>query len=427
MTTRGPWHREEVPSLLRRHAGFRRLWAAGAVSLCGDWLSFVAVSVLALTHGGGPYALALVFAAHALPGALLAPFLGALIDRMDRRKVLIAVDALAAVVTLAMAVAAAAGGFVAVQLLLLVRSAITAAVPPAESAAVRRLVGPADLIAANAILAATWSVAYVAGMAIGGAAALLGPTLALALDAGSFAIAALIHATLPPLPVARAPSRLRDVIRATPSDTAIALRVAAAHRPLLAAVLAKTPLGLAAGAGWIALNLIGAAAQPFGAAALSFGILQAIRGAGTGIGPIAATALAHRGVGAVPLQHAARALMLGAVAWLAIARDPVSLTAVALIWGIGTGTNWVMAHTELQRHSTDLVIGRLAAFDELLVTVGMTLGAFVGAAAVVASGAGAAALSGVALGLIGLAIAAAVTARASPPIAAPVADASIAA
>jgi len=403
-----------MPSLFARHPGFGRLWAAGAVSLCGDWLSFVAVSVLALTTGGGAYALALVFAAHAVPGAVLAPVAGALVDRLDRRKVLIGVDALATIVTAGMAIAAAARWFVVVQLLLLVRSAITSAVPPAESAAVRRLVGPDDLVAANAILAATWSVAYIAGMALGGAAALLGPTLALALDAGSFAVATLIHATLPPLPVDREPSRLIDVVRATPRDTMIALRVAAANRPLLVAVLAKTPLALAAGAAWIALNLIGVEARPFGAAALSFGILQALRGAGTGIGPIAATVLARRGMGAATLQNAARALMLGAVLWLAVARDPWTLTAVTLIWGIGIGTNWVMAHTELQRHATDLVIGRLAAFDELLATLGMTIGAFVGAAAASASGAGAAALSGVVLGLLGLGLAAAVVTRASP-------------
>src|SRR5262245_51302082 len=86
-------------SLFRRHPGFGRLWAAGAVSLCGDWLSFVAVSVLALTAGGGPFALALVFAAHAVPGAVLAPVAGALVDRLDRRRVLVAVDVIAALVT----------------------------------------------------------------------------------------------------------------------------------------------------------------------------------------------------------------------------------------------------------------------------------------------------------------------------------------
>src|SRR5205823_2450338 len=67
------WHRRShlggddyaVCMVIRRNAAFRRLWAAGAVSLVGDWLSFVAVAILALSSGGGAFALALVFAAHA--------------------------------------------------------------------------------------------------------------------------------------------------------------------------------------------------------------------------------------------------------------------------------------------------------------------------------------------------------------------------
>jgi MFS family permease len=403
-------------SLLRTHSGFRRLWMAGAISLVGDWLSFVAVSVLALTHGGGAIGLAVVFAAHALPAALLAPVAGALVDRVDRRRALVGADAVAGIVTASMAAAAAAGWLTAVQVLLLVRSAVSSIVPPGESAALRRLVPTDQLVPANAILAATWSVAYVAGMALGGAAALLGPMLALLLDASSFFAAAAIHATLPPLPVDRPEgdraARLIDVVRATPRDTLAALRVAAGHRPLLAALLGKMPLGLAAGAGWIALNLVGASARPFGAAALSFGILQALRGAGTGIGPAMATALANRGVSDTILQHAARVTMLGAVAALTFARDPITLSAVALVWGIGTGTNWVMSHAALQRNATDLVIGRLAAFDELLVTAAMVVSALIGGVIADASGEPAAAIAGVTLGCLGLAVAAAILGRA---------------
>jgi MFS family permease len=397
-------------ALLRRHVGFRRLWAAGAVSMCGDWLSFVAVSVLALTHGDSALALAMVFAGHSLPGAMLAPVAGALVDRFDRRHVLIAVDVAAAVVTMAMAIAAATGQLAIVSLLLWLRSALTAAVPPAESAAVRRLVAVDELAPANALLAATWSTAYIAGMALGGAVALLGPTLALALDAVSFAVAAAIHTLLPPLPVARAPSRLWTAVVETPRDTMAALRVAGGNRPLLAAVLAKAPLGLAAGAAWIGLNLIGASARPFGAAALSFGVLQAIRGAGTGIGPIVAARLVARGARPTRLRQTAVGLMFAAVAALAIAREPWSLAIVALVWGLGTGTNWVMAHTALQTHASDLEIGRLAAFDELLVTLAMVISAFVGALVAEQISIAAAPLAGVALGILGVLAAAGVVA-----------------
>lgn len=400
-------------NLLRRHPAFRRLWAAGAISLVGDWLSFVAVSVLALTSGGGALGLALVFSAHLLPGALLAPFAGALVDRFDRRKVLVLADLIAGGLTAAMALAAAAGWLAVVQLLLLARSAVSAIVPPGESAAVRRLVPLEDLVPANAILAATWSVAYVAGMALGGAAALLGPTLALLLDAVSFLVAAAVHATLPPIPVAAdRHARVLDIVRATPRDTVFAVRFAAGHRPLLAAVLGKMPLGMAGGAAWIALNLIGASAQPFGAAALSFGVLQAVRGAGTGIGPAVATWLARRGVREATLQNAARVTMFAAVAALALARDPLGLCACALVWGIGTGTNWVMSHAAIQRHANDAVIGRLAAFDELLVTGAMVASALAGAVIADASGPSAAALTGVGLGIAALTVAALIARRA---------------
>ena len=106
-------------------------------------------------------------------------------------------------------------------------------------------------------------------------------------------------------------------------------------------------------------------------------------------------------------------VQLAAVGALALARDPVALTAVALGWGIGAGTNWVLSHAALQRHATDAVIGRLAAFDELLVTAAMVASAFVGALVADASGEDAAALTGVGLGLLGLVLAALVITRAS--------------
>ena len=429
-------------SLLRRRPDFRRLWAAGAVSLCGDWLSMVAVSVLALTHGGGAVAVALVFAAHTLPAAVLSPVAGALVDRVDRRRVLIIADLLASLTTAGMAIAAASGSVTAVQLLLLLRSAITSAVPPGEMAALRRLVPGDELIAANSILAATWSTAYVVGMVLGGVAATLGPTIALALDAASFAVAAALHATLPPIPVASSsrtdvraapaspplgrrppedarasrdeaqPGSLVAMIRGTPRDTVVALRIAFAHRPLLASVLGKTPLAIAGGAGWIALNLIAASAHPFGGAALSFGILQAFRGAGTGIGPALATWLVGRGTREVVLQHAARVIMLSALTGLAFARDPLTLALVALAWGIGTGTNWVMCHVAIQRHAPDRVIGRLGAFDELLTSVAMATGAVVAALVAERSGLVESSLTGVGLGLAGLTIVAILVARA---------------
>ena len=62
------------------------------------------------------------------------------------------------------------------------------------------------------------------------------------------------------------------------------------------------------------INLVACAGAPFGAAALSLGVLQAVRGAGTGLGPAIASALLRRGrsgevlgrIGNGPHAHRAR-------------------------------------------------------------------------------------------------------------------------
>jgi Transmembrane secretion effector len=397
-------------ALLQRNPGFGRLWAAAAISQVGDWLSFVAVAVLAMHQSSNAFGLALVFAAHALPGALLSPVAGALVDGLDRRRVLIAADLLSSAVTLAMMAAAVAGALFAVPLLLLVRSAISAITPAGESAAVRRLVGGGDLLAANSLLAATWSVAFVVGMALGGFAALLGPALALGLDAASFLLSAALHATLPAMPSSAKRRSVLAIVRATPGDTRAALRLAAAHRPLLRAVLGKAPLALMGGAAWVALNLLGEQARPFGAAEVSFGVLQAIRGAGTGVGPLIAARLARAGLSDRLLQAAAVALTIASISALALARSPLALALVCLGWGAGMGANWVLTHASLQRLSDDAVIGRLAAFDELLVTVATVLSAFAAAAVITWIDLAYAPLLGVGLGGLGL-LAAAVIVR----------------
>jgi hypothetical protein len=387
-----------------------------AASQFGDWLSFVALGALALDGGGGPLALVVVLAAHALPGAVVAPLAGALVDRYDRRRVLVAVELAMAGLTAAMALAAATGALATLPLLLLARSGLGAAVPAAETAAVRRLVDPDDLPAANAALAATWSAAYVLGMAAGGAAAMLGPTLALALDAGTFAVAAWLHGGLPPLPVTRAPvaadhRRGRGPERHRRRDDHRVARSAApgraprqepgrigerrrldrpqpdrGQRPALRPGGA-VPRDLAGGArrrhrGWaVARRSLpgrrrrsrpGAARRP----------RHAPGGAG-GAGGGAFAGRADRGRAGVGRSAPAR-----------------------------TGSRPRRASAPRQRSRT---IGRLAAMDELLVSAAMVASAFIGAAIASAASLTATALAAAGLGAIGLALVAAAVGAITAP------------
>ncbi|MFD9427734.1 MULTISPECIES: MFS transporter [unclassified Streptomyces] len=58
-------------ALLRDNADFRRLFCASALSLTGDWFTFVALSSFVYRHTGSAGWTALLFAVNSLPGVVL--------------------------------------------------------------------------------------------------------------------------------------------------------------------------------------------------------------------------------------------------------------------------------------------------------------------------------------------------------------------
>ena len=73
---------------------FFRLWLAQVVSALGDWLGFIAVTAIAVRIGGssGGAAVGLVLSARLIPGFFFGSLGGVIVDRLDRKKVMVACD-----------------------------------------------------------------------------------------------------------------------------------------------------------------------------------------------------------------------------------------------------------------------------------------------------------------------------------------------
>lgn len=370
--------------LLRIRTDFRRLWLGDMVSLLGDWLSLVAVSVLALNHGQGVLTLALVLVAHTLPQTLAAPLAGVLVDRVDRRKLLVIGNLIQAGLTALMALAAAFQEVGLVQLALLLRTAVAALTVPAQNSALPRLVEQSELYRANAILSATWSITFALGMALGGLLAALGPVPALLIDALTFVLAAALLRRLPKL----VPERNDEESAATGSmvhraiaDLRQAWLMAWRSPPLLSAVIAKTPLALAGGGAWLLLNL-NAAQVGIVSAGLAVGLLQAARGIGTGVGPWLMARRLERGLSPQLAMRYAQWGTFVSIAWFSLGGSLPILLVCAFAWGLGIGTNWTVSTAELQRQAPDQYLGRLSAIDGMLFSLGMSISALIGAISV---------------------------------------------
>lgn len=361
-------------TLLKRRRAFRRLWLGEVVSHVGDWLAYIAVAVVALQLGDGLLAVAMVFVAHTLPHAILAPLAGAVSDRFDRRTILVLTSALQGVVTLGMTVAVFGGHLWTLQGLLVARVSLGALFLPAQSAAVPRLVAPDEIEAANVLSATTWSVVFALGVAAGGlVSALVGPTLAIALDALTYFAAATILSGLPALPPRPATTqrpglpRLGDAWARVKRD-----------RALLEAVLGKTPLAFAGGGAWVLLNHVsGESVVAAGSAALMLGLIHAVRGIGTGVGPLIVQRVRRRSeklawIGATWATFAG-------IAGFALSSEPAWLLAFAGVWGMGSGANWVVTGARRQRLTPDAYQGRAASIDVLCMTVAQSAAAVLGA------------------------------------------------
>lgn len=359
--------------LLRSRPGFRRLWIGTIVSQLGDWIGWVAVAMVGLSDGGGAWDLALIFAAHHLPAALLSPVAGVVADRLDRRTVLLATSLGLGVLTLGMAAAAAAESLWMLELLLFARSAAVAFYAPAERAALPRVVGKDELLLASTLDSTTWSVIYAFGMAAGGVLSLLGPTTALLIDAGTFALSTIVLFGLPKMRPEQRDERPPTVWRSLPDAVSYVWPRSGLRR----AVFAKSPYALAAGAAWIALAI--AADDLTGAAmgGVAFGALHALRGIGTGLGPMTLLAAVRRGRDRLSTWRILYWVGLLGCAGVGFANHVGWLLVASLLWGIGGGANWVASTELIQRCSEDGILARTNALDQIGMILAMTAGALV--------------------------------------------------
>ena len=125
--------------------------------------------------------------------ALVAPFAGALADRVDRKRLLVAADVARVPICLGFLLARTPDTLWIALACALLLSACGAFFEPASSAALPNLVDDADLPTANVILGSAWGVMLAVGAALGGiVAATLGRDAAFVIDAATFAVSALL-------------------------------------------------------------------------------------------------------------------------------------------------------------------------------------------------------------------------------------------
>jgi MFS family permease len=372
--------------LLSGNRNFRRLWMAQIVSEIGDWFYTLSIYTLLLQLTGRPSSVALALVLQVLPQTLVGPTAGVINDRLRRKHVMIAADLVRFVIVLAMLLVRSRSTVWLVYPLLLGETMMAAFFEPARSSVLPNIAARGEVLIANTLSSATWSVNLLIGASVGGlVAAFFGRDAVFLLNALSFLASAILisgmHFAEPHAETA-APLRPRDLVDFSPVVEGI--RYVRNHRMLFPTIFAKAG-ELMIGPSWVIFTVMGE--REF---ALHWRGMDAARGGMLGMSIL----LGGRGLGAMvgPLVGARwasrndRRLQLGilfgyltvAVGYgvLGGARTVWTAAACAMLAHAGGSTVWVFSTTLLQLHTEDRFRGRVFAADLGLSMLTIAAGAY---------------------------------------------------
>jgi MFS family permease len=358
------------------------------VSVSGDWIYQVALSVAVYQYGHGrAFLISLIWLVRLIPSLILGPFLGSLADRLGYRRTMILTDLGRMVLVGALALTLNSSTWPIIYPAAFLVSVLGTLFGPASSGIIPSLINSREeQLAANATVLQVGSVALIAGSAVGGVVAGLGYVAPLLLiEAVTFGISALSLSFLRPHPPVRAADESDEEEEdAEESGGYLASFKMLARRPILlfaATVMAVPELVSGAVVVWIVpyaesphyLNLgpagVGYLYTAMGVGAVLGGVLAASLGSNLRLDYLLAIAV---------IVDAAAFGLFGAVSFL------IPALVLLVISAMGESVESAVEETLIQQAVPETMIGRAAgtldSFGYNLMIVGNVLSGFLAAA-----------------------------------------------
>src|SRR5262245_34212210 len=155
--------------VLRGNRDFRHLFIGQLVSQTGDWFNSVALFTLLLKLTGSGEAVGYLLIIKLLPSFFIVPIAGVVADRFNRKTIMIVANIARGFLVLGFLLIRTPDQVWMVYVLAGIEIGIATFFDPAKSAAIPNIVSREELVAANALSSASWSVTLALGAAAGGA------------------------------------------------------------------------------------------------------------------------------------------------------------------------------------------------------------------------------------------------------------------
>ena len=359
-------------SILRTNRNFRLLYIGQTISQLGDWFNAVAVFALLLDLTGSATAVAWMMIVQFLPVAIVGPLAGVVVDRVNRRRLMIITDLLRGCLVLVLLVIRRPDQVWIAYVVMAIIVGAQGFFEPARTATIPNVTSADELMPANALSSATWSAMLALGASIGGlVTAVAGRNVAFIVNAASFFASAFFIARTQydakPVAVPR-PTGILALTGVT--DLIEGVRYVRQRSHVAALMLVKAGWGLAGGV-LLLLTIFGQRVFPLGdGSAAGIGVLYGARGVGAGLGPIAMRWILGQQPRRLRRSIGPAYFMVGAF-YMALAAAPTLWVAAlcVLLAHFGGSILWVFSTVLLQLEVPDRFRGRVFATELALVTL----------------------------------------------------------
>jgi MFS family permease len=357
---------------------FRRFWLAGVISHLGNWFNYIAIFVLLTKLTGSGGAISWFLIAKFIPTTFLGPAAGVIADRFSRKAIMIISDLLRVFIVLGFLLVRRPEHVWLIYILALVQESIWTFYDPARKASVPNLCSQEELILANALSGATWSIMLAFGAALGGFVThLYGWETAIVIDASTFLVSALMLAGLD---LSHTPPEKKE----TPTwqdftgitDLREGFKYVSQHKEVATLLLVKSGWALSGGI-LVMLTVFGEQVFSTGGQGGKSGLLYSVRGLGAAIGPI----LAWHYFGETRkdmYRSISLSFFIASGAYILFSQAPTIFWAVpfVLLGHIGGSIQWVFSTTLLQQIVPDQFRGRVFAAEMAFLTLILSLSTY---------------------------------------------------
>ncbi|MFT7859384.1 MAG: MFS transporter [Sulfurimonas sp.] len=343
-------------ALLKSENLLRRLSTIQLISYFGAWFSNVAIYTLLIEMGASAEVVAFVAMLHFLAGVVQAPFSGAVIDKVEPKKLMLFLIAVEIIATASLIFISGLHELTYLYILIFLKMAAASFYFTTEMSLLPKILDPKVLQKANELHSIIWSLSYTLGMAISGFVVYaLGVKVAFLLDAIFFMIAFYLLFTIK-IEVASLSDQEKLLKMMRDTFSYIKQTPKALHLMIVHAFV-----GLTAFDALVAL-MVDRYYAGIIATSLALGLLHAARAVGLVIGPMVLGKLVNN----KRLIYIFIAQALAVFLWSYVMENFYLSLVASIVVGFFTTTLWSYTYTLLQKNIQEKYYGRIVAYNDML-------------------------------------------------------------